>query len=91
MLGKYFETSMSKSVVCGNMPTDGKNIWNKDFIELNPKMSDDEILDTIDKALQDKKKLIDMANITYQKMEEFNLDKFSHKLYYFINLNYCVY
>lgn len=86
MLGKYFETSMSKSIICGNMSTDGKNIWNKDFIELNPKMSDNEILDTLDKALQDKKKLINMANTTYQKMEEFNLDKFSHKLYYLISL-----
>ena len=46
LLGKYFETSMSNSTVCGNMPEDGKNICRDNYIELNPEMSDEEIINS---------------------------------------------
>ena len=57
ILGKYFETSMSNSVVCGDMPKDGEKIWNNNYIKLTNEMSDDEIISVIKNALTDKNKL----------------------------------
>jgi len=82
LLGKYFEASMSKSIVCGNMPTDGVNIWDDNYIHLDYTMSDDEIISIIQKALQYKSKLLNNANIMLNKMEDYHLSKFAQKLYF---------
>jgi len=85
LLGKYFETSMSGSVICGNMSTDGDRIWGNDYINITPNMTDDEIIDKIKTALNNKKKLTDISQNVYDRMNEFNLDIFSDKLYYIVS------
>ena len=86
MFGKYFESSMSKSVVCGNMSEDGKSIWEDNYVNLDYDMTDEEILKEIDKALQYKSILIKKANKMYEKMKEYHLPRFSNKLYFKIQL-----
>ena len=81
LLGKYFETSMSNSTVCGNMPEDGKNIWRDNYIELNPEMSDEEIINSLERALKYKSVLIKKSKTMMYKMKKYHLNKFSNKLY----------
>ena len=84
LLGKYFETSMSGSIVCGNMAEDGKEIWKGNFIKLTPEMSDDEIFKVLAKELKFKSKLIKKIKKMLPIMEEYHLSKFSQKLYNYI-------
>ena len=80
LLGKYFETSMSFSAVCGNLPKDAFPIWSKCFINIDNTMTDEQIIKTISNALNDKKNINKICSIMYKKMEEFYLDKFADKL-----------
>jgi hypothetical protein len=81
LLGKYFETSMSGSVVCGNMPCDGLKIWNDNFISLCENDSDEVILQKLMEILKDKDKLKNYTNTMTKKMEYYNLSNFSTHLY----------
>lgn len=81
LLGKYFETSMSNSVICGDMSEDGKEIWNDNYININNDMTDEEIEDIILESLKDKEKLGNLGNKCLKLMEEFYLSKFTEKLY----------
>lgn len=54
---KYFEISASNAMILGDIPTDYRDLFEGHVIEVSEKMSDEEILDTIDTYLQDKKKL----------------------------------
>ena len=87
LFGKYFEASMSNSTICGNMPIDGKNIWNDNYINLDYSMSEDEIINVLENALKYKSSLLKKSNIMYSKMNEFHLNKFSQKLYFKIQLD----
>jgi len=80
LLGKYFETSMSNSVVCGNMATDGFKIWDNNYIELLPEMSDDEIIDILLKALNNKQKLKSIMENMNNKIKNFSLNNFTNEL-----------
>ena len=75
MFGKYFEASMSKSIVCGNMPKDGENIWNDNYINLDYTMTDEEIINILKKALKYKSILIKKSNTMYSKMNDYQLNK----------------
>ena len=86
MFGKYFESSMSKSVVCGNMSEDGKSIWSDNYVNLDYTMTDDEIIKVIEKALHFKSILIKKANKMHDKMKDYYLTKFSDKMYFKIQL-----
>ena len=85
LLGKYFETSMSGSIVCGNMPKDGIEIWKNNFIELTPDMSDDEIFNSLKGGLKYKSKLLKKIQKMLPIMEDYHLNKFSNKLFNLIN------
>ena len=80
LLGKYFETSMSHSVVVGDMPNNGKDIWGHNYIHLSPDMSDQQILDVLDHALQDKPNLQQIAQNMDQVMTHYSLDLYPQKL-----------
>jgi hypothetical protein len=80
LLGKYFETSMSKSVVLGNMANEGKEIWEDKYIHVDDSMTDDDIIKIIKTALDNKEKLIEYSEIMYEKMKEFDLSKYSNKV-----------
>lgn len=81
LLGKYIETAMSNSVICGNIPTDGINTFKNNIIEINEKMSDDEIITIISNNLNNKDKLSKLSNVCQKKMESYKLKDYSNKLF----------
>lgn len=82
LVGKYMETSMSCSCILGNMPTDGQKIWKDNFIKITEEMTDEEIINIIDKSLDNKELLINNINIMEKKMKQFHLTKFPDRVYY---------
>lgn len=76
MVFKHLEIPASKSVILGSYPSDYKDLFDGNIIEIDEFMSDDEILSIIDNALQNKVKLEEMADRIYDKVrEEHHLDK----------------
>ena len=69
------------------MPEDGKEIWKDNYINLNYSMTDDEILETLQKALKYKSLLNKKSKNMSLKMSKYYLNKFSQKLYFKIQLN----
>jgi hypothetical protein len=66
LMHKFIEIAASKSVILGNIPTGYEDIFKGNIIEIDEFMSDEEIIDIIDKSLDDKKKLEDMTNNLYK-------------------------
>ena len=58
---KYFEISASYSAILGNIPTDYEDLFKHNIVEVTEWMTDEEILNIIDKALEDKEKLWEMT------------------------------
>ncbi|MCA9748906.1 MAG: glycosyltransferase, partial [Romboutsia sp.] len=86
LVAKYFEISACNTVVVGNMANSGRHIWNDNFIEINEKMSDIEIIETIKKALNDKKMIKDKAKIMYELIQtEYNMIKYAEKIKKILN------
>ena len=72
---KYFEISASYSGILGNIPSDYNDLFKNNIVEVTEWMTDEEILSTIDKALEDKQKLQEMINRLSDRMhKEYNLD-----------------
>ena len=75
MMHKYLEIGASKSVILGNIPTDYKNLFENNILEVNEFMTEEEILKIIDDALANKDKLEEMSNNLYNKIhQEHNFD-----------------
>ena len=73
---KYLEITASKSVILGNYPSDYKDLFEGNMIEVSEFMSEEEILNIIDNALSNKDKLLEMSDRLYNKVhEEHNLYK----------------
>ena len=64
LMDKYCEIASSYSGILGNIPSDYKDRFQNNIVEVTEWMSDEEILSTIDKALEDKEKLKTMINKT---------------------------
>ena len=79
-LGKYFETSMSNSLVCGDIAVDVENIWQGNYLKLDRNDSDDVILDKIDKMLQNKKLMKELTDKAGELMKDYYLSKYGTKL-----------
>lgn len=78
---KYPEISASKSVLLGNINDQGKEVWGDDFVHIENNMTDEQILEKIRSALDDKEKLQNMANKMYDKIRsEYNYNKFCERL-----------
>jgi hypothetical protein len=70
---KYTEISRSGSLIVGNMPEQGKYLYNEDdFININNNMTDEEIIDIIDKTLENKQLILDKIQNVYNKLEFYN-------------------
>ena len=52
LVGKYFEIAGCKSLIAGNIPTDGLNILKGRILELNEMMTDDQIISTLSDAIE---------------------------------------
>tara|TARA_Y100001980_G_C14331584_1_gene148762 strand:+ start:20 stop:559 length:540 start_codon:yes stop_codon:yes gene_type:complete len=75
-MSKYFEIAASYSGILGNIPSDYNDLFKNNIIEVTEWMTDEEILSTIDKALEDKQKLQTMINRLGDRMhKEYNLDE----------------
>jgi hypothetical protein len=76
MLFKHLEIPASKSVILGSYPSNYKELFDGNIIEVNEFMSDEEIINIIDMALENKDKLLKMSETIYNKVhEEHNLNK----------------
>ena len=74
-MDKYVETAASYSAILGNIPSDYKDIFKNNMVEVTEWMTDEEILSTIDKALEDKHKLKAIINTTAEIVNKrFGLD-----------------
>ena len=83
LVGKYFETSMSNSIVIGNMTKEGKKIWGNNYIHIDNNMSDIEIENIIINNLKNKddiKKKINLMNIKIKKYFLSNFCNYLHNL-----------
>jgi hypothetical protein len=74
-MAKYFEIPASYSAILGDIPTDYEDLFKGNIVEVNEWMSDDEILQIIDKALEDKEKLWEMTKRLGDRVhQEYNLE-----------------
>jgi hypothetical protein len=74
-MSKYFEIGASYSGILGNIPSDYNDLFKNNIVEVTEWMTDEEILSTIDRALEDKQKLQEMINRLGDRMQqEYNLD-----------------
>jgi hypothetical protein len=74
-MAKYFEIGASYSTILGNIPSDYNDLFKNNIVEVTEWMTDEEILSTIDKALEDKQKLQEKINILGNIIhKEYNLD-----------------
>ena len=74
-MAKYFEIGASYSGILSNIPSDYNDLFKNNIVEVTEWMSDEEILSTIDKALEDKQKLQEMINRLGDRIhKEYNLD-----------------
>lgn len=80
LLSKYFETSMSGSVILGDMSIDGKYIWTDNYIHINNDMTDDEILKKIYLTLNNKQHINSIKNIMLNKMKLYHLSNYAYDL-----------
>ena len=72
---KYFEIPASYSGILGNIPSDYTDLFKNNIVEVTEWMTDEEILSTIDKALEDKQKLQETINRLGDRIhKEYNLD-----------------
>jgi hypothetical protein len=79
---KYFEASACGSVVLGNMATQGRDIWENNYIHIPDNATDNQIQDIILDALADKEKLIKISTAMSEKItNEYNYEKFATKLF----------
>lgn len=78
---KYFETSACGSVVIGNMATQGKPIWEDNYINIPDNANDEKIQTIILTALNNKQQLIEIGERMSQKiMNEYNYTEYGKKL-----------
>lgn len=75
LMHKYLEIAASNSVILGDIPEDYRELFKDNIIEVDYFMSEDEILNIIDNALQNKNELKNMSEKLYQRIHnEHNLD-----------------
>jgi hypothetical protein len=75
MVFKHLEIPASKSVILGSYPTDYKELFEGNIVEVNEFMTDDEIINIIDQALLNKEDLELKSSRIYEKVRnEHNLE-----------------
>jgi GT2 family glycosyltransferase/spore maturation protein CgeB/Flp pilus assembly protein TadD len=78
---KYLEIAASHALVAGNMPDEGRAIFENNFIELSMDLSDKEILARLQDHLGDKDRLRSMTAAAHRRVvDEYSNDAFAEKL-----------
>ena len=67
---KYIEISSSDTVVLGDIPTDYKELFRGNMIEIREDMTDCEILEVVDSALEDRKGLENRGKVFGKRIRE---------------------
>ena len=81
LVGKYFEIASSGCVIAGDIPTDGKNLLKNNILELNNKMSDDEIINKLLNCCNNYNEYYNtICNFKNIVDDNYNLDKYIDKL-----------
>jgi hypothetical protein len=74
-MSKYFEIAASYSAILGDIPSDYVDLFKGNIVEVTEWMSDDKIIQIIDKALEDKEKLWEMTQRLGDRVhKEYNLE-----------------
>ena len=82
LVGKYFEISICKSLIAGDIPTDGKDILKNRIVELNNNMSDDEIINHLKNALDKYDEFEEKINYLHNYINtNYGLNNYVNKLY----------
>jgi len=88
LVGKYFEISMCKSLIAGDIPTDGINIFKDRIIELDNKMTDNEIIEKLKNGLDQYDKYSKEIDFLSEHIgQNYGLNKYADKLYDIVNKN----
>ena len=75
-MAKYFEIPASYSAILGDIPSDYEDLFKGNIVEVTEWMTDEEILNIIDKALADKEKLWEMTKRLGDRIHnEYSLDE----------------
>ena len=80
LLGKYFETSMSGSVICGDICEDGIPIWGENMVYIDNGMDDEQIIKVISNELLNKEALNKKAENMEEIMQKYHLENFTNNL-----------
>jgi hypothetical protein len=81
-LAKYIEITLCNCKLAGNIPTDYKNIFSKNMLELNEKMSDEKILNVLCDYLKNYDDKMNNQMFTFMEhvKSNFNLDSYANKI-----------
>lgn len=83
LVKKYFEISASNSLILGNIPTQGVDIFKDNYIHISDDMPGNDIFKTIKDALLKTKKIKEKSQRNHDIIHKYHtIDKF-HKLLYF--------
>jgi len=80
-LGKYVEIPMCGGVIAGDIPYEEQDDFRKFVVEVNMKMSDDEILDKIKRILRDEDLLLKYSLIGETWAKKYTTKKYVDNLY----------
>ena len=80
-LGKYVEIPMSGGVIVGDIPYEDQDDFRKFVIEVNMEMTDEEIVDKIRGALENKELLLKYSIIGETWAQKYTTKKYVDKLY----------
>ena len=81
LVGKYFEIPASRTVVLGNINEQGRAIFGDYYIHIDDRMTDDQIINVIADALEDRDRLQEYADQMYRAMHtDYTLSAYERKL-----------
>lgn len=81
LVDKYLEIPASNSVVLGNMATSGHHIFSNNYININNDMTDEIIIQIIQKSLQNKQDLLNKMQIMYDLIHlNYNLQSYDKNI-----------
>jgi hypothetical protein len=82
LVGKYFEIPACRSVVLGNMNEQGRAIFGNNYVHVDDRMTDSEILNIVTEALADRCRLQEYADQMYDMMHtRYTLEENERKLF----------
>lgn len=85
LVGKYFETSFSNSVIIGDMPEDGHEIWKNNLINIDQNMDNNTIEKIVLESLNNKELLNEYSSNCLEIMKKYYLCNYTNNLYNLFN------